>query len=74
MTLGLTDGTYLGGSCFLADGRLGNNQSFYGKSVGTAPTGTAYFQQNRSIGITTDPTKSGIICDNDLNIKYIIKY
>lgn len=61
IALGLTDGTNNGGA-FLATSQsivLTNN---YGDDVGTAYGGTTY-NTNKTIGVTTDATKSGIITD-----------
>lgn len=63
ITLGITDGTkYIGmqagsGTSVYFSGRTG----LYGEPVGgTYGAGTAI---TKSLGITTDPTMSGIVCD-----------
>lgn len=65
MTLGLTDGTNNTGlyanvssSPYLVQ----NNNGAYGDSVGTTHSGGA-LGNNKSLGITLDPTKSGVIAD-----------
>lgn len=61
ITLGLTDGTnnYGMSSHLNVSSSLLNNGGF-GSNVGTAPSGNI---SGKSLGITTDPTKSGIIAD-----------
>lgn len=71
-TLGLTNGVSLEGLGFSSDGIVIHRSGNYGVNVGLTNSGSG--ATNNSAGVTTDPTKSGIICDNDLNIKYIIKY
>ena len=60
MTLGLTDGTNLGGLCDLSNATLGRKTNYYGSNIGTTTTGSAV-TNSLTIGITTDQTKSGII-------------
>lgn len=66
MTLGLTDGSKNAG-LYAASGNSANfltsTISLYGTETGTAPDGTSRFNQNKSLGVTSDPTKSGIIAD-----------
>lgn len=61
MTLGMTNGTYTGGLQTNTSGTTGIRQEIYGKDVGTA--GGASFTDGTSWGITTDPTKSGMIAN-----------
>lgn len=78
MTLGLTNGS---GNYGLKLGVAGTNQGLgilpgtFGTGVGTssAQGGTSILQ---TIGVTTDPTKSGIIADisSGVSVNYIIKY
>jgi hypothetical protein len=62
MTLGLTNGTDNAGLNASTNATLYSTGSAYGKDVGsienTSSTGIVY-----SMGVTTDPTKSGIIAD-----------
>lgn len=77
MTLGMADGTNEFG---LNLSNLTNVPNvLFGRGSINVPIGTGLTDyvatiRNVQTGITTDPTKSGIICDNDLNIKYVIKY
>lgn len=57
MTLGLTDGANNYG---LSDQNLTGYKTNYGQSVGSAP-GNSIIPSGKTIGITTDPTKSGIV-------------
>lgn len=64
-TLGLTDGTGFGGLTHWHDESghaIGAMPNTYGKPTGTAASGTELAPYN-SYGITTDPTKSGMITD-----------
>ena len=62
ISLGLTDGTnYNGISQY--NGLLATGPGKYGVAVGTIDTSAGSLTQNKSIGITTDGTKSGIIAD-----------
>lgn len=64
MTLGLTDGTNNFGiqnwNVTLQNGTL-TSTTTYGKNVGT--TGSASSAENKSLGLTTDGTKSGIVAN-----------
>lgn len=86
MTLGLTNGTANGGLQTLyyyggvTDGGTARvDESCYDKSIGTEGAGGGAgsgFNSNRSVGITTDPSKSGIIVDKTVpsgwNLYYYI--
>lgn len=63
ITLGLTDGTHLGGIYYDSNyPRLSPGNDIYGSDVGTLKSGSGSdFSSSKSVGITTDPTKSGII-------------
>lgn len=64
MTLGLTNGTTLnGGLVSASDGRLGHNQSSYGMELPASGQSTIGFGSGSLAGITTDPTKSGMIAN-----------
>lgn len=66
ITLGLTDGTLFAGLQIDGGSANINNRLFasdsYGSSVGSA-TGSEYLNTSKTLGITTDPTKSGLIVD-----------
>lgn len=63
MTLGLTDGTDTAGINSYANSTgLDPWTGLYGTSVGTASSGSRV-TANKSMGITTDPTKSGMVTD-----------
>ena len=63
MTLGLTDGTNNWG--LVSNGNSAAwenyNKAAYGKSVGTANSGSNGPNTNNSVGVTTDPAKSGLV-------------
>lgn len=61
MTLGLTNGTTNYGLVTLSSGQYGGETDAYGKPVGVPRGGSSSSQI--SAGITTDPTKSGMITD-----------
>jgi len=74
MTLGLTDGTNNMG-LFQSDSSyrdLRAGTPSYGTEVGDTNLNSSGV--NKTLGITTDPTKSGIIVEPDNNIKIIIKF
>lgn len=64
MTLGLTNGSANTGMYGGANGILDVDASAYGKSVGTS-AGTNFNYNNKTLGITTDTTKSGIETSDD---------
>ena len=74
MTLGLTDSTINYG--LMSENNIGAGvlETAYGINVGVAAVGATAV--NKTLGITTDPTKSGVISTltADENIKCIIKY
>ncbi|MEI3255486.1 MAG: hypothetical protein V8R83_09350 [Candidatus Gastranaerophilaceae bacterium] len=69
ITIGLTDGTHTAG---ISQVQLGGNYTepigqAYGKPVGSSPGGsTIPFPNDITYGLTTDPSKSGIIVDTTL--------
>lgn len=66
-TLGISDGTHFAGTTNNPDYGMSYRPSAYGKAVGQSTTsGATGFGSNYSIGVTTDPTKSGIIADLSL--------
>lgn len=60
MTLGLTDGTNYAGTVFNSQGNVQAAGAAYGQNVGALTTGGTGLSGNTDIGVTTDPTKSGI--------------
>jgi hypothetical protein len=73
MTLGLTDGTNTTGLFGAsANGALTNYINLYGTAVGTTASGYN-LNPNKSLGITTDPTKSGLeLSDSDLYLYFYV--
>lgn len=68
ITLGLTNGSINFGSAFQSNsnytmGSLTPNQAIYGASVGSGSSHTARQGGEVAIGVTTDPTKSGLVAD-----------
>ena len=62
MTLGLTNGNTNGGA-FYGTTAIASNDSMYGTNVGTFQDTSNWPPTNRTIGVTTDTTKSGLIAD-----------
>ena len=62
MALGLTDGTYNSGLLFNSAGTLQPYTGNYGRNIGIANSGGS-INTIKSGGVTTDPTKSGVIAD-----------
>lgn len=64
MTLGLTNGSDKnGGLVSASDGRLGHNLNSYGMELPASGQSTTGFGSGSLAGITTDPTKSGMIAN-----------
>ena len=61
MTLGLTDGTNFGGLSQSAAQGLVSAADGYGVNVNTTVTGNQFPNAGKSIGVSTDATKSGLI-------------
>ena len=59
MTLGFTNGTQTGGLASIENLSAAFQTNQYGSDVGTTTTGS-YFTDGKTVGITTDETKSGI--------------
>lgn len=63
-TLGFTNGTNNAGLYFYNSSSKGDALSAlitgYGTSVGTTVSGASYLSSDKTVGLTTDPTKSGI--------------
>lgn len=61
--LGLTDGTLNAGT-FSYNKQLDTNTAYYGVGVGgIVPGKSGWSEQQKAVGVTTDPDKSGIIAD-----------
>lgn len=74
MSLGLTDGTDNAGVNSYANSTgLDPWTGLYGTSVGTAQSGSRV-NANKSMGVTTDPTKSGMIVESDADLVVCIRY
>lgn len=69
MTLGLTDGTNNAG-VFISNAGLTESSNNYGTNVGYSFTTTGGLTNNKSVGVTTDPTKSGIALEPNTD-KYL---
>ena len=77
MTLGFTNGTTNAGLFYYSGttARFGADTIVYGTSENSdADTGTSSFPNKKSIGITNDSTKSGIVADLSSGMSAVIKY
>lgn len=65
MAVGFTDGTNLAGTTVNGYGahELSVYRGDYGKEVGTTSVGAPSLVNNKVCGVTTDPTKSGLVAD-----------
>ena len=75
MTLGLTSGTTYGGLSFVTNSpqHLDSRPNEYGTSVGTLVQSGSISSVGISLGVTTDPTKSGIeLSDSGLYLYYYV--
>lgn len=76
MTLGLTNGTEFTGLVINDSTSIGHNKSTYGKNVGYTNLSGGITPNNVSVGITIDPTKSGIqttLKQTKLKMRYFIQ-
>lgn len=60
MALGLTDGTNLAGTYENTNNAYSSSTNLYGATVGTTQTTSGVFASGKAIGVTTDPSKSGL--------------
>ena len=60
MSLGLTEGTHYGSLNSNSQGALVEGRDGYGQPVGSSNAGLT-FTTKKSLGVTTDPAKSGLI-------------
>lgn len=69
LSLGITDGTNLGGLSEGSSNSIGTNvfSGNYGINVGTGNTGSNNMGANKAVGVTTDPMKSGLTGLADLS-------
>lgn len=67
MTLGLTDGTKNGGLWFSSAYALDASTTSYGTTVGTATINNP-LTNSKDIGVTTDPSKSGMVVDKNSSL------
>lgn len=63
ITVGLTDGTSNTGLTFGSSVAMTVSNSVYGKDVGTETSGSEGIASSKGLGITSDPTKSGLVAD-----------
>ena len=66
--LGLTNGTK-GIGTFMATGTYGNyisaSEASYGREVGNKNSNSGWATNNQTLGVTTDPAKSGIALEKE---------
>ena len=79
LSLGLTNGTQNGAMAMTSDYRMFKGYTDkYGSNVGSIPAGSSANEMptQRTVGVTKDATKSGIIADisSGVNANFIIKY
>lgn len=79
LSLGLTNGNQNGAMAMTSDYRMFKGYTDkYGSNVGSIPAGTSANEMTvqRTVGVTEDSTKSGIIADisSGVNTNFIIKY
>ena len=73
MTLGLTNGTNFAGMVGGSSYGLGSSSTQYGAKVGTTGVSWSYEMNGITVGVTTDPTKSGIeTSDSDLYLYFYV--
>ena len=77
IALGLTNGSDNGGLVIRHNdtngSRLGGNKKSYGSSVGTTASNSGYNNELMSLGVTPDPTKSGIeLSDSGLYLYFYV--
>lgn len=65
ITLGLTDGSSTAGLCFVTTDpdHLNAIKTSYGSSIGNTLGSGSISNAGKTVGVTTDPTKSGLIAD-----------
>ena len=72
MTLGLTNGTQFGG-IYQDSFYVKNAQGVYGNTVGFSISSPSALSDGKSLGITTDPSKSGLeLSDSDLYLYFYV--
>lgn len=78
ISLGLDNGTQnfgLTGTSISGDASaVGKRQSIYGTATGTSLGATTDVTNGKTFGLTTDPTKSGMIVEPDADVVVCIKF
>lgn len=75
MTLGFTNGSLnVGIAGSTAGGSVYNSQKTYGTTIGTNASNSATSLSNLSMGVATDPTKSGLVGQLDVNSVEVFYY
>lgn len=77
ITIGVTDGTTNSGLFFGNTSGIFNNKDLYGSNAGTPQPSANSIVNNKSMAITTDSSKSGIVgtvTRGSFTCKFIIKY
>lgn len=75
MTLGVTEGTNNGGFINSSEGAgIVARKDIYGKETGSSNTSASTLNTWKSIGVSTDPTKSGVVADLSDGQIVVIKY
>ena len=78
ITLGITDGTNNAGiATFFSQTRLDAGTGLYGKAVGSSTSDYTSALSGNTIGVTTDPTKSGLVAPQEQDTdqhKYLYFY
>lgn len=72
LTLGFTNGVQNLGIALVSSNNVGGYVNVYGNPVGTSIGGDTV--GNKSLGITTDTDKSGIVVKADESLSYYIRY
>lgn len=72
LTLGFTNGVQNVGIALVASNNVGGYVKVYGTPVGTSIGGDTV--GNKSLGVTTDSSKSGIVVEADENLYYYVRY
>ena len=73
MTLGLTNGTENFGVMSNTNLLIQNSSAFYGTNIGTKYSNIGGITKDLSVGVTTDPTKSGLVlADNDMYLYFYV--
>ena len=74
LTLGFTDGTHNIGLGWSQTVGVTGLENYYGNNIGIFAAGSFSIPNGYSIGLTTDPTKSGIVVDTTVPSGYNLYY